>query len=195
MKVSWKNILLGFVIALFLLGGLWGGYKLYPSLHPCPETTSDTVYVYDTVWHTIHDTIPWYVIKHDSIVYHNTVFKDVDTAAILKDYFAIHYYTRLWQDTLISIVKHEAISKNDFISSELTYKLLKPMTVINNVTNNNFYSRYIIFGADIPFKQVEHMNVNIDVMYVTSRYYLGAGYNSELNCPTVKGGITMFRFK
>ena len=141
------------------------------------------------------DTVPWYIVKHDSIVYRDTVFKDVDTANILKDYFAIHYYTRFWQDTLIAVTKHDVISKNDFISSELTYKLLKPVTIINNVINNVFYSRYITFGTDLPFKQVQHMNVNIDVMYVTSKYYLGVGYNSELNCPTIKGGVTIFKFK
>lgn len=187
-------IVVGLII-LALLGVGYFGYTMYPKINKCPETASDTVYVHDTAWHTIQDTVPWYIVKYDSIIYRDTVFKDVDTTAILKDYYAIHYYTRLWQDTLIAVTKHDAISKNDFISSELTYKLLKPMTVINNVTNNNLYSRYIIFGVDLPFKQVKHMNINIDAMYVTSRYYLGVGYNSELNCPTVKGGITMFSFK
>jgi hypothetical protein len=119
----------------------------------------------------------------------------VDTAEILKDYYAEHHYTRLWQDTLIAITKRDVIAKNDFLSSDLTYKLLKPMTVINNTVTNNYFSRYIIFGADIPFKQVEHMNINIDVMYVTNRYYFGIGYNSELNCPTIKGGMSAFKFK
>ena len=187
-------ILVGLVL-LALLGCGYFGYTLYPKHNPCPQTASDTVYVYDTAWHTITDTVPWYIVKHDSIVYRDTVFKDVDTAEILKDYYAIHYYTRFWQDTLIAVTKHDVISKNDFISSELTYKLLKPVTIINNVINNVFYSRYITFGTDLPFKQVQHMNVNIDVMYVTSKYYLGVGYNSELNCPTIKGGVTIFKFK
>jgi len=188
-----KNMVLGFLMAMLLFVGGWAGYKLYPTLHPCPEVSTDTVLVHDTVTHTIPDTIPYYIAGKDSIIY-DTVFKDVDTAAILKDYFAWHFYTRHWEDSLLSVTLHDVVSQNKFGGNEFTYKILRPQTVITNVVDNS-RSRYIIFGADIPFKTIDHMSVNVDAMFVTSRFYFGIGYNGELNCPTIKGGVTVARFK
>jgi hypothetical protein len=193
--VKIKNILIGIVIAVLLLLGGWAGYKIYPVRHPCPVITSDTVYVYDTIWHTIHDTLPWYIIKHDSIVYRDTVFQNIDTIEAVRNYYAIHYYTRFWQDTLIAVTKHDAITKNDFISSELTYKLLKPVTTINNNIINTIYSRYITVGADFPFKSIKHLNMNLEVKYISPKWNVGIGYDAELNCPTVSLGATVLKLK
>jgi hypothetical protein len=182
-------------VLLALLGIGYLGYTLYPKYNKCPDIASDTILIKDTVIHYIPDSIPYYIVQYDSIVYHDTVFKNVDTAEILKDYFATHFYTRNWTDSLLTVTLKDQISRNSFGNNVFSYKILRDQQVINNVINNVSYSRYITFGVDVPFKQVEHMNLNIDVLYVTNRYYLGIGYNSELNCPTIKGGIPVFRFK
>ena len=194
MKDSLKDILLGFVLALFLIAGVWGGYKLYPSLHPCNDTAPDTVFVFDTIDHHIPDTIPWYVVKLDTVIYRDTVFKDVDTAAILRDYYAPHYYERSWTDSLISVDLKDVIAENRSIDNIFTYKLIKPQQIIVNEPPV-IYSRYLTVGAGMPFKSIKDMNLNIDLVYVMPKWYIGIGYNSELNCPTIKGGATILKLR
>lgn len=188
-----KNILLGILIAVLLLLGGWAGYKIYPAYHPCPDISSDTIYVYDTILHYIPDTIPYYIVKRDTIIYRDTVFKDIDTAEILKDYYALHHYTRNWEDSLLTVTLKDVITENKPIDNVFTYKLLKPQTIVNNVINTYSYSRYVTIGMDIPLKDIKY--VNIELLYVTKRFYGGIGYNPNLNSLTAKGGITMFKMK
>lgn len=194
-KLGVREIVVLIVVLFLLFAGVWVGYRIYPAQHPCPEITTDTVIVYDTIIHNIPDTIPYYIVKTDTIIYTDTVFKDIDTMAILKDYYAWHHYTRQWEDSLLSVELHDVVTQNRFGGNEFTYKILRPQTIITNVINNTRYSRYIIIGVDLPFKQVEHLNLNLDIMYVTDKYYFGTGYNTGLKCMTVKGGVNIFTFK
>ena len=181
-------IVVGLVI-LALLGCMYFGYTMYPKINKCPDIIADTVIIKDTVSHTIPDTIPYYVIKYDSIVYHDTVFKDVDTVEILKDYYAEHYYTRYWNDTLIMVTQHDMLSENKFKESNFAYKLLKPVTVINNVTKNKYYSKYITLGVDFPLKDMKQIDVEIQL--INKDWYLGVGYNNGIKGISIKGGATV----
>ena len=187
------NILFGFLIALFLLGGLFGGYKLYPRLNPCPEIASDTLYVYDTVPHYIPDTIPYYVVKHDSVVYHDTIFKDIDTAAILKDYYAEHHYYRTWKDSLLVVDLKDIISENRPIDNVFTYKILRPQTVIKNEYTSYSYSRYITAGMNFLLKDLSY--TGIEVNYISSKWQGGIGYNFGLKGITARVGGTIVIMK
>jgi hypothetical protein len=193
MSKDLKNVLLGAALALFLIAGIWGGYRLYPSLHPCNTQAPDTIYVHDTVFHYIPDTIPYYIVKLDSIVYRDTVFKDVDTAAILKDYYAPHYYERIWRDTALTVILKDVIAENKSIANTFTYQITRPQQIIIQQPEVT-YSRYITFGAGLPFKNAKHMTLDLDLTFVTPKYYFGAGYNGELNCPSIKAGVTVARF-
>lgn len=190
-----NNILIGFLLAVFLFIGLLAGYKLYPSIKPCPVSSKDTIFIRDTIYHFIPDTVPWLVIERDTVIYHDTVFKDVDTAEILKNYYASYFYTRNWNDSIVDITLKDEISENSFIKSDIGYKLLKPQTVVTNVTNNYNYSRYLTVGASLPTKSIEHMNMNLSARYVMPRWYIEVGYDAELNCPTFGAGATILKMK
>jgi hypothetical protein len=192
MKKTLNYILVGLVlIALFGVGYL--GYTLYPAQHPCPTTSQDTLYIHDTIPHYIPDTIPYYIVKHDTIVYTDTIPAVVDTAAILRNFYAEYTYTRTWTDSLLTATIKDVISQNTPIENIFTYKILRPQTIVTNITNNYFYGKYIIAGLDVPMRDVKY--VNIDVMFVTRRWYAGAGYNIYLNSPTIKAGATLFKLK
>lgn len=192
MKKTGSYILIGLVF-LALAGLFYTGYTTYPKVNPCPQTARDTVYIRDTIVYYIPDTIPYYDIHLDTITHNDTIPIEIDTSAILKDYFAKHYYTRTWEDTLLTVTLQDVISQNTPTSNIFTYKILRPQTIVTNITNNYSYGKYLIAGVDIPMRDVKY--ANIDVMFVTRRWYAGAGYNISLNSPTIKGGITLFKFK
>lgn len=190
MKKTANYILVGLVI-LALLGVGYFGYTLYPKWNNYPQITSDTVYLKDTIPHIIWDTVPWYSLVLDTIIYTDTNFVNIDTGVVLKDYFAWHSYTRNWEDSLLSVTLHDVVSRNKFGGNEFTYKILRPQQIITNVTNKYFYSRYLLIGAELPLSEAKHLNLNIELTYVTNKWYGGVGYNSVLNSPTIKGGVTI----
>ena len=106
------------VIALVVMAVcFWGGWQSYPKFRPCPEVQRDTIRIYDTVTKIIPDTIPYYIVRKDTIIINHNIPAIVDTAAILVDYYSIHYYTRDWydinqSDTLIHIRLEDVISEN-----------------------------------------------------------------------------------
>jgi hypothetical protein len=149
--------------------------------------------VHDTVTHVIPDTIPYLVIKYDSIVYRDTVFKDVDTSAILKDYHALHYYTRYWNDTLLSVTQRDVLSKNKFVESSFTYNLLKPLQIINNVSNHyTIYNKYLYVGVNTPIRDFNY--TTFDLTYAFPAGYLGAGYNKQLSSMSFKVGVRLWKW-
>jgi hypothetical protein len=191
MKNAGTVILAIIVLVAFALTA-YIGYTTYPKLRPCPEASVDTVFVWDTVTYLIPDTIPYYIVGKDSIVY-DTIPSVVDTAAILKQFYAKYYYTRTWTDSLLTVTLKDVISQNTPIENAFTYKILRPQTLITNVTNNYSYGRYITAGVDVPLRNIKYLN--IEAMYVTGKWYAGVGYNAAQNTPTIKGGLTLYRFK
>jgi hypothetical protein len=180
-----KNILLGFLIALLLFIGGLAGYKIYPARHPCPEIVSDTIYVHDTITHYIPDTIPYYIQGKDSIVYlHDTIPADVDTMAILKDHYALHYYTRLWEDSLLTVTLKDVITQNKSIDNTFTYKILRPQTVIHNEYSNYSYSRYVTAGLNFLLNDLSY--TGIEMNYIAPTWQGGMGYNFKMKAVTAK---------
>jgi hypothetical protein len=184
-------IVVGLVI-IALLGCGYVGYTMYPRLNKCPDIASDTVVITDTVSYYIPDTIPYYLAGKDSIVY-DTLFRDVDTAAILKDYFAMHYYERSWQDSSLSVLIKDVISQNQPISNVFTYKILRPQTVIHNEYTDYAYGRYITAGMNFLLKDLDYTGIEIN--YISPNWNGGVGYNFGLEGMTVKVGGTLFKFK
>ena len=192
MKDTLKYALLVIITVALLFTGGWAGYKMYPTHHPC-LTTSDTVYVYDTIEHTILDTVPYYVVELDTIVYRDTVFKDVDTTEILKDYYALHYYTRTWEDSLLTVTLRDEISENKLMSNIFAYKLLRPQVIVENVVNNYSYTRYLLAGFGMSV--TEQMFPDVSVTFVSRSWYGGAEYNIRDKSFALKGGMVIGRFK
>jgi len=172
---------------------LVGGCQYHKKVFLGPEVQRDTIVLYDTVTHFIRDTVPYYIVKRDTVIVNHHIPAIVDTAAILVDYFAIHYYTRTWQDSTVQITSEDAISENRFIDNRFTYKILRAQTVINNSVNEYTYNRYLYGGLSVPLNDPKSMS--IDVIAAFPKLYIGAGYSPGLNSISVKAGVRIFQLR
>jgi hypothetical protein len=189
----------------FILGGIFlfcmvacfvSGCRYHKFRYPCPEPiiNTNTVIIHDTIIHEITDSFPYYVQKTDSIVYRDTVLLKVDTALILKDYFALHYYTRNWQDSLLQVDLKDVISENKFIENDFRYKILRPLTIINTTIDQSIhYSKYVYLGIDVPIKDLQYAEFN--VLGAFKGFYIGTGYIPQLKSLSFKGGVTLFKWQ
>jgi hypothetical protein len=192
---TWVIIILSLVI---LAGVFFFGYSMFPKWNPCPPTQTDTTYVHDTIIHHIPDTIPYYIVHTDSIIYKDQKWVDsvllankVDTTEILKRYYAQYYYDREWKDSLIAVQIHDVVSENKFMNNAFTYKLLQPQTIVQNIDNSKTYANYLQGGLDIPFQNIKY--INLGVQYINPKFYVGLGYGPTIGI-VVKGGFTILKF-
>lgn len=176
------------VIALCLVSG----YKYHAYTHPV-TTTTDTIMVYDTITHVI--PVTEYVYKVDTVYYPEIVEipADVDTALILRDYFAIYAYERSWSDSTVFVNFSDTLSRNRIIgSSLLSYKLLKPQTTIINKTEITNYSSYLNIHASSDFG-VQYPEIGIS--FVGRRYSVGAEYAIRQEAFKLSLGYNIIKFK
>jgi hypothetical protein len=181
-----------FALLVIIAGAFIGGFSYRKKFYPCPESFTHTVILYDTIIHRIADTVPYYIVRYDSVTFRDTVFESVDTAAILKDYFAEHYYTRTFNDSLLSAEIKDVISRNSFGECKFSYRILRPQ-IINTTTVNNsvVYSKYILLGLDVQIK--DYKFAEIEAMFAFKQGYFGLGFSQK--GLSVKVGGTLFKFK
>lgn len=185
MKLTYNIMAVGLFLCL-LAGFFFGGYKYCQSKKKVPQIAPDTVYLYDTVEHYIPDTIPYYLIEYKDRVIRDTVFKDIDTAAILRDYYAFHYYTRTWEDSLIVAVSQDVVSENQFIDNTFSYSFKKPQEI--SVVNTTHFSRYVYAGIDASSK-----DIGFEALYAFPKGYAGLGFGTR--GVSVKLGIKVFQLE
>lgn len=189
-KMQRRLIITG--IILLLLGlAFWGGRRTCPG--PQIETHTDTLYVYDTITKVI--TKDHYTETIDTIFYPDSILipADVDTAAILADYYRTYKYDRSWGDSTISVNFSDYISRNRITRSTLlNYKLLKPQSTIINTTNVLNYQKYINIGlrTDITFLYPE-----FQASYIGPKFSYGLGYMPRQKALTVNFGYNILKFK
>jgi len=153
-----KNKLIIVLLIIIFLGAFFGGLWVGHKTRPPSQVLVDTVYVYDTVVYTIPIEVPYYIVKTDTIIFKDTIEipADVDTALILKNYYAEHYYNRTWEDSLIRIDQIDMVTENRIYAQKLDYKFLKPQTTIINNSYTNYY-RYLSTGAFLALSGTEYI--------------------------------------
>jgi hypothetical protein len=181
------------VVSVLLLSGAFiGGCQWHKKYRSCPEIVTHTVILHDTILHRIVDSFPYYIVRRDSIVYRDTVFKDVDTNAILEDYFALHYYSRTWEDSLLSAKSEDAISQNGFVDNKFTYRILRPQSITyNQIDNSVHYNKYLLLGLSVPIQ--DYKTAQLEAVFVLPKFYIGAGFGSQ--GLSIKAGGTLFKLR
>ena len=143
---------------------------------PLPDTIRITKQVYDTtvIEKTITKTRPVEVIREIEIP------ADVDTAAILADFFAKNVYHRvLIDDTTALIEMTDTVHQNQLLQGKLKYINRTPVTI---------HETYIIHPPDPPRFQLyaggfiqgntEHFGAGAAIFALTPRSHLyGLGYD------------------
>jgi hypothetical protein len=191
---KWATLIISGLVLLLLCSIFIAGCNHGKKLVKCPEVTTSTVIIHDTVTHTIVDTFPFYIVKRDSIVYRDTVHTIVDTAQILADYFATHYYTRHWQDSLLIATSEDAISENRFVDNKFTYKYIGPISITQNVHDNTItWNKYIYGGVDVPIKDFKY--ISLESFYAFPKGYIGISWSPQISGFGVKAGVKILQFK
>ncbi len=207
--LNWMKKNLAFILAgifiFCMIACFVSGCQYHKHRHPCPEPTivTNTVIVTDPYWHHIADSlanlppkekIKW--LPQDTLFTPtDTFFKDIDTAAILKNHYSIFRYHWYKLDTgLLELNLYTTISQNKPLNYEMDYKILKPTSVTNTTVDNSVtFTKYIYLGGSIPIKNIEMSE--IELLAAFKRFYIGTGYIPQLNSLSFKGGATLFKFK
>lgn len=194
-----KNIIVSIAVVIILTTVFILGYNAYPKFNPT-QTNSDTTFIYDTMPHYIVDSFPYYITRVDSIKYRDQAWTDsvikankIDTAELLNDYYALHFLSREWKDSLIYVSLKDVVSENKFYDATFTYQILRPQEVINNVINNYSYSRYLYLGASLNISEIK--NSEFALFYAFSRGYAGLGYAPLSGGLSLKGGVALFKLR
>jgi hypothetical protein len=181
-------------VAIVLLLGILGGWRLHKTLRPCPVITQDTITLVDTVVHTIEIRVPYYIIHTDTIIWEVEIPAQVDTAFILKDYFAKHVYTREWKDSLLYAVQVDTVSQNKISPQSFSYKILRPQTIITNtIDNTTTYNSYLTVGFTMLLNDPKYWGVKGTLN--TSKFYVGVGYHPSVKSFSIDAGIPIIKFR
>lgn len=200
--VDWLKKNLAFILcglAIFIMALCFvSGCNYHKNHFKCPEITTNTVILHDTIIHQVIDTFPFYIVKRDTIIYTDVIIQPVDTAAILQNYFALHVYDRKWygldsltKDSLLYVNIHDTITQNRSIGNKFQYKILRPQTITyNSIDNSVLYAKYLYAGLDIPFYNAEFSELSL--LFAFKRGYIGAGYAPMARGFSLKTGVKLF---
>lgn len=93
---------------------------------------------------------------------------NVDSLAVIRDYFAIRQYNDSLENDTVKIVLNEVIGQNKVVSRKLNYTLKLPISSVVNEYKSE-QSRKLLLGG---FASVDT---------VSTRIYLGAAYQNKQN--------------
>ena len=189
------------VFILIMLFSFIGGCQHGKKVKVCPVITTGTFAIHDTTHHYIYDIWPWYVEGKDTTIY-QPVPAVVDTAAILRDYFAKHVYDRKWENDTLLVNLNDTISQNRSIGNQFRYKIKTPFTTVNNTVDNSVtYKRYLYGGVSMPvypFKSYTISNINylsLEGIYAYPKGYFRANWTPFNNAFEIGTGVKFLQFK
>lgn len=103
----------------------------------------------------------------------------IDTAEILKDYYAKYYYSDKISDSLLEATITDTISTNTIISRAFTYKLLRPQTIQNITSTQEItperYRFYFGFGISLNQRLLAGIGPEL-LMTAPKQMAFGLGY-------------------
>lgn len=150
----------------------------------------EVIVTIETKWDTVNVVQTEYIPKWRTkiVTERDTIPADVDTMAILEDYYAKYYYTdTLTLDTLGYLVVNDTITQNSILSRRFESKVQIPTTTITKEIYLNNREFYWGIGAHGRTDQLNY--VGGEFMYRTKNkqvYGLGIGLNQDLK-PVVGG--------
>ena len=120
----------------------------------------------------------------------DTFLKDIDTSAILADYYAKYYFVdTLSFDTLGYALVKDTVSQNKIASRGVEYKLNIPKITIEKTIYLN--QREFYYGVGVAGNPQQLNYVGGEVLYRTKKkqaYGLGIGVNQNFQ-PVISGRI------
>ena len=165
----------------FFIGLLTGliGWILWNSR--TQKSKTETISTGDTIKIVLHDTL-WYQFKGKPNVT-DSAFTDlhlkVDTATILKRYFARYAYADTLADSNLVLILTDTITQNRIISRRSSYRIIRPQiieyitTTINTPPKAAFYA-----GAFISLG--ERVGIGAEALFISKTQTIyGLGYDLQ----------------
>jgi hypothetical protein len=188
MKSIFKNLqtilIIALVIIIILLRNCKGNIEI-----PKPEIKIVKTTVVDTFKIEIPKYIPKWKTKW---LPSDTVYKDVDTTAILADYFATYYYEDSLINDSIEIRLKDSISQNKITTRSLSCKLLYPTTTIFKTITEKLNQREFYIGPKVYSTTKQLQYVGLESIYRSKKrtaFSLGIGINNNFE---IQGGIGFY---
>tara|TARA_R110002020_G_scaffold289469_1_gene504941 strand:+ start:701 stop:1351 length:651 start_codon:yes stop_codon:yes gene_type:complete len=182
MKKFFKNIqtvlIVVLIVIIFLLRECQGNKQPQPT----PETIVKIETKYDTIIKEVISYVPKWRTKietvHDTI--HDTVLLNIDTLAILEDYFSTYSYTDTIKEDSVEFILFDTITQNRIISRGATYTLLYPTTTITKESVLNKRELYIGFGLGGNRQQLSYLGSELMLRTKKQQIYgVGLGINKN----------------
>lgn len=181
-----KNLLIVLLIVVILLLRQCGGRTIQGEDKII--TKIETVTRIDTITVFVPDYIPTW---RDRILPGDTVYKDIDTLAILEDYFSTYYYTDIIADDSVKITINDSIHKNKITSRNLKYEILYPVKTITITKEHYLNKREFYVGPRIGVSLDSLKFVGVDGFFRTKKrtaIAIGIGVNQKFQ-PQLQLGI------
>lgn len=186
MKNSFKNIQTLLIIVLVVLLFL----QRSCSSDPIPDTKIVTKIEvkYDTINTVTKTYIPKWKTKIETI--HDTFQADIDTLAILKDYYTKYYYSdTLKIDTIGYAIINDTITQNFIAARKIKTNILIPTTTITKEIYLNKNELYWGLGLQGRTDQLNYLGGELLFRNKKKQVYgLGIGVNQDFK-PVLSGRI------
>ena len=181
MKSLFNNIqtviIVVLIVVIILLRECGGGKeKVDPEIERIVKIETK----YDTIVKSVPTYVPEYRTRVITKTIHDTVKLTIDTASILKDYFATYAYADTIKADSIDLVIFDTISQNKIISRGIDYSLIYPTTTITKEKTVNKREFYVGFGLMGNKSQINY--IGSEFMLRTKKkqaYGVGIGLNNE----------------
>lgn len=185
MKNFYKNLSLPIILIIVLVALLLLQRScLSPKPGPSPESTV-----------TIDTMIKWDTVRIDKIVYvpkwkikvvpeYDTIFKDIDTLTILRDYYTKYFYQDTVKvETYGSIFIDDTVTQNSIFSRKIKSNLVIPTITITNTKETLINKRELYLGVGVSGNTTQLNYLGGELLYKNKKYQvygIGLGINQEL---------------
>lgn len=137
--------------------------------------------VHDTIFDTIPQYVPqWVYRKPDTVV----ETADVDTAAILEDYFATYTYSDTIDRDSLTIYIDDEISKNRIASRNVKYEMIHPTKTIT-ITKETIKNEWEFYtGPTLAMSKKGFRFVGVEGILRSKKntaFKVNVGLNNEMN--------------
>lgn len=142
-----QTLTIVFLILIIILLRMCQG-KPNPNKTPDPEIITITKIEYDTIREKVTEYVPKW---RDRKLPPDTVYKDkdVDTAAILKDYFAEYTYNDTIDHDTVKIFINDVLTENKIASRSIEYEILYPTKTITTIEKHYINNREFYIGPHL----------------------------------------------
>ena len=188
MKPSFLYLVLLHALVVVLGLGLWKS---------CSKKDNQEFALAKTIIEYKYDTVEVAAVlpkppKPDTIII-ITPPENVDTSAVIKEYYSKNIYNRPYSDSSISITLVDTVFENKLQKGTIEYKILRPTQVITNIFNPiDPPKRKLFLGAEL--RSDTSLSVNAYLLTKKERLY-GVGYDPFNKVVSISGAVRILKWK